>query len=79
MLFRSDKIDAVIIDNEPAKVFVAENEGLVTIDDAYEKEEYAIALDKGNTELLEKINASIKNLKDSGKLQEIIDSYISAE
>ena len=47
--------------------------------DAYEKEEYAIALDKGNTELLEKINASIKNLKDSGKLQEIIDSYISAE
>jgi len=79
MALVQDKIDAVIIDNEPAKVFVAENEGLVTIDDAYEKEEYAIALDKGNTELLEKINASIKNLKDSGKLQEIIDSYISAE
>ena len=48
-------------------------------DSGSEKEEYAIALDKGNTELLEKINASIKNLKDSGKLQEIIDSYISAE
>ena len=76
---QSGKIDAVVIDEQPAKVFVAENEGLVTIDDAYEKEEYAIALDKGNTELLEKINASIKNLKDSGKLQEIIDSYISAE
>lgn len=74
-----DKIDAVIIDNEPAKVFVAENEGLTLINDAYEKEEYAIAVAKDNTELLEKINASIKNLKDSGKLQEIIDSYISAE
>lgn len=74
-----DRIDAVIIDNEPAKVFVAQNEGLTTIDDAYEAEEYAIAIAKDNTELVEKINASIANLKESGKLQEIIDKYISAE
>lgn len=73
------KIDAVIIDNEPAKVFVSENEGLTTIEDAYEAEQYAIAVAKDNTELLDKINASIANLKESGKLQEIIDKYISAE
>ena len=74
-----DKLDAVIIDNEPAKVFVSENEGLTTIDDAFEVEEYAIAVAKGNTELLDKINASITKLKESGKLQEIIDKYITAE
>lgn len=79
MALTQDKIDAVIIDNEPAKVFVSENEGLKTIDDAYEIEEYAIAVAKDNTELLDKINESIANLKESGKLQEIIDSYISAE
>jgi polar amino acid transport system substrate-binding protein len=74
-----DKIDAVIIDSEPAKVFVSENEGLTTIDDAYEVEEYAIAVAKDNTELLDQINEAIANLKESGKLQEIIDKYISAE
>lgn len=74
-----DKIDAVIIDNEPAKVFVSENEGLTILDGAYEPEQYAIAVAKGNTELLEKINTAIKNLKDSGKLDEIVGRYISAE
>ena len=49
------------------------------IEDAYEAEQYAIAIAKDNTELVEKINASIANLKESGKLQEIIDKYISAE
>lgn len=74
-----DRVDAVIIDNEPAKVFVSQNEGLTMIEDAYEAEQYAIAIAKDNTELVEKINASIANLKESGKLQEIIDKYISAE
>lgn len=79
LALNQDKVDAVVIDNEPAKVFVAENEGLTLIEDAYDEEEYAIAVAKDNTELLEKINASIENLKETGKLQGIIDSYISAE
>ena len=74
-----DKIDAVVIDNEPAKVFVSENAGLKIIEDAYEVEEYAAAIAKDNTELLDKVNASLAKLKESGKLQEIIDKYISAE
>lgn len=74
-----DKIDAVIIDREPAKVFVSQNEGLAILDEEFTLEDYAIAVAKGNTELLENINASIANLKSSGKLQEIIDKYISAE
>ena len=74
-----NKVDAVIIDREPAKVFVSENEGLKILDEEYTVEEYAIAIAKDNQELLEQINASLTKLKDSGKLQEIIDKYISAD
>lgn len=74
-----DKVDAVIIDREPAKVFVAQNQGLKILDESFTDEEYAICVAKENTELLDKINASIQKLKDSGKLQEIIDKYITAE
>ena len=74
-----DKIDAVIIDREPAKVFVGQNEGLVIADEEFTVEEYAIAIAKNNTELLDKVNASLAKLRESGKLQEIIGKYISAE
>ena len=74
-----NKIDAVIIDGEPAKVFVSENEGLKILDEAFTTEEYAICVKKGNTELLEDINTAIANLKESGELQEIVDKYITAE
>ncbi|MBQ3161106.1 MAG: basic amino acid ABC transporter substrate-binding protein [Oscillospiraceae bacterium] len=74
-----DKVDAVIIDREPAKVFVAQNEGLAILDEAYTIEEYAIAVAKDNTELLEDINASLARLEESGKLAEIIGKYIKAE
>lgn len=73
------KIDAVIIDREPAKVFVSENEGLKILDEDYTVEDYAIAVAKNNQELLEQVNNSLTKLKDSGKLQEIIDKYISAD
>ena len=73
------KIDAVIIDNEPAKVFVAENEGLVLLDEAFTEEDYAMAIAKENTELLEKVNAALAELKEDGTLQAIVDKYIAAE
>lgn len=74
-----NKIDAVVIDGEPAKVFVSQNEGLKILDEALTVEEYAICVKKGNTELVEGINAAIAELKESGKLQEIVDKYITAE
>lgn len=73
------KVDCVIIDNEPAKAFVAANEGLVILDTEYAVEDYAICVAKENTELLNDINAAIAKLKENGKLQEIIDKYISAK
>ena len=73
------KIDAVIIDNEPAKVYVSQNDGLKIVDEAFTYEEYAIAIAKDNTQLLNEVNASIAKLKESGKLDEIINKYISSD
>ncbi len=76
---QQNKIDAVVIDGEPAKVFVAENEGLKLLDEPLTEEEYAIAIAKDNDELLEKVNTALASLKDSGKLDEIVAKYISAD
>lgn len=73
------KIDCVIIDNEPAKEFVKEVAGLVILDEEFAVEEYAAAVAKENDELLEQINHALETLKDSGKLDEIVAKYISAE
>ena len=72
-----DKLDAVVIDNEPAKVFVEENEGLVILDSAYTEEDYAICIAKDNTELLEQFNTAIGELKEDGTLQQLLDYYIN--
>lgn len=74
-----DKIDAVVIDGEPAKVFVGQNTELKILEEPLTEEEYAICVKKGNTELLDKMNAALAKLEESGELQAIIDKYISAE
>ena len=70
------KIDCVIIDNEPAKAFVAANEGLTILDTEYVKEEYAIAVAKGNDELLAKLNEALTALTEDGTIPAIIEKYI---
>ena len=72
------KVDCVIIDNEPAKNFVAANAGLKILDTEYITEEYAIALAKGS-ELTAKIDAALVELIADGSLQAIVDKYITAE
>ena len=72
-------VDAVIIDNEPAKAFVAENEGLKILDTEYAVEDYAIAVKKGNQELLDDINAALEKLTADGTIDNIIAKYIKAE
>ena len=73
------QIDCVIIDNEPAKAFVANHEGLTILDTEYAVEEYAIAIAKDNEELLEKVNGALEELIADGTVQQIIDKYISAK
>lgn len=73
------KIDAVLIDNEPAKVFVKQNEGLKIIDEEYTDEDYAFAVAKDNKELVDAVNAALAVLDSNGKLDEIVNKYIKAE
>ena len=78
MALLSGKVDCVVIDNEPAKSFVAANEGLKILETAYTEEEYAICIAKDNEELLEKVDTALGELIDDGTVQKIIDKYITA-
>ena len=71
--------DCVVIDNAPAKEFIAANPGLKLLDTAYVEESYAIGIGKGNTELKDAINTALEELKADGTLQAIVDKYITAE
>ena len=78
---KQGKVDCVIIDQEPAKSFVAANEGIHILaeNNEYAVEDYAICVKKGNTELLEKINAALAELKADGTIPAIIEKYIPSK
>ena len=73
------KIDAVIIDEQPAKAFVSQNEGIKILEEKFTDEAYAAAIAKDNTELVEAVNKALANLKSSGKLDEIVAKYITED
>ena len=73
------KVDAVVIDGEPAKQYIKEVAGLKIIDESYTDEDYAIAIKKGNTAMVEAVNKALAELKSEGKLDEIVAKYIQAE
>ena len=76
----TNKIDAVCIDDQVAKNFVAANpDELTMLDTAYTEESYAIAVSKDNTELTEKLNGAIAELKEDGTLDAILNKYIAKE
>ena len=72
------QVDAVVIDNAPAKEFVAANPGLQILETSYAEEDYAIGMAKGSS-LEDAINAALEELKADGTLQSIVDKYITAE
>jgi ABC-type amino acid transport substrate-binding protein len=71
------KVDAVVIDNEPAKAYVAANQGLKILDTPFEDEDYAIGVAKGNTELLKSVNGALEQLQQDGTVKKIVDKYIT--
>ncbi len=79
MALVNGQIDAVVIDNEPAKAFVAQNPGLKILDTEFAVEDYAIGVAKGNTDLLHAINTAMAELIKEGTFQQIVDKYITAE
>ena len=76
---KNNKVDCVIIDNEPAKNYVKANTGLKILDTEYVVEDYAAAISKDNAELLKKVNDALKELKADGTIDKIIKKYIPAE
>ena len=72
------QVDAVVIDNAPAKEYVAANPGLKVLDTSYAEEDYAIGMAKGSS-LEAAVNAALEELKADGTLQAIVDKYITAE
>jgi len=72
------QVDAVVIDNAPAKEYVAANPGLKVLETSYAEEDYAIGMAKGSS-LEAAVNAALEELKADGTLQAIVDKYITAE
>ena len=74
-------IDAVIIDKQPAEAYVAANPdaGLTILDGNWVEEDYCLAVDEGNTALLNVLNTALNELKSDGTLDEIVAKYINAE
>jgi len=79
MALTTGRADCVIIDDAPARSFVAANTGLKILDTTYAMEDYGIAIAKDNTELLDAVNAALDELMTDGTVQAIIDKYINAE
>lgn len=73
---KAGQIDCVIIDSQPAQKFVENNDDLKMLDEPFVEEEYAICLKKGNDELLKEINGALKELKEDGTIDSIMDNYI---
>ncbi len=74
----TNKIDAVCIDDQVAKNFVAANpDELTTLDTAFAEESYAIAVSKDNPDLTEQLNGAIAELMEDGTLDAILDKYIA--
>lgn len=76
---KQNKIDCVIIDEQPALAFVDKNPELKILDEEFTNEDYAICVAKGNDELLVKINGALDELKQDGTLESIINNYIGVD
>ena len=80
MTLKNDAVDAVMIDSSPADNFVAANNGeLVAYPDETSTEEYAIAVQKGNEELLAKINEGLKQIQEDGTFDALVTEYIDQD
>ena len=76
---KNGKIDCVIIDNEPAKVFVSKNDDLKILDDPFTVEDYAMAFNLENVDLQTKVNAALAELKSNGTIEGIIKHWIGED
>ncbi len=73
---KNGKLDAVVVDSATGKA-LADKNGLKVVEDsaAFESEEYAIAVQKGNTELLDAVNKVLGEMKANGEIEELAEKY----
>ncbi|MHA4988209.1 basic amino acid ABC transporter substrate-binding protein [Cetobacterium somerae] len=76
MELQNNKIDAVVLDSETALNYVKNNKGLKLAETSGEPEEYAIAISKKNSELLNKINTALDELKKDGTYETLLKKYM---
>ncbi|MBQ8014360.1 MAG: basic amino acid ABC transporter substrate-binding protein [Treponema sp.] len=79
LALKNGAIDAIILDELPAKEIVRRSPELKIVDDNFFTDEYAIAVKKGNTELLNSINKTIKTIKENGTYQKLIDAFMPVD
>ncbi|WP_294707392.1 basic amino acid ABC transporter substrate-binding protein [uncultured Fusobacterium sp.] len=77
MALQADKVEAVVLDSEPAKNYVKQNPGLVLAEADAEQEEYAIALRKNDKALLEKVEKALAEIKANGTYDALIKKYFN--
>lgn len=70
------EIDAVILDDGPANVFVEQHDNLRILEEPFAQEEYGLVVKKGNQELLDKLNGALDRIKEKGILEDIIHGWI---
>lgn len=76
---KQEKIDCVIIDEQPAKQFVSQTPGLAILEEEFTVEDYAFVIAKENTELLDKVNSILAEIKADGIIDNINKNYIGSE
>ena len=79
LALNNGNVDAVVIDNQPALALVEANEGLIILETPYTEEEYAMAVNKDNEELLNEINRVLAEMEADGTIDAIIEKYIPSE
>ncbi|MHC1749916.1 MAG: basic amino acid ABC transporter substrate-binding protein [Cellulosilyticaceae bacterium] len=79
MDLKNKKIDAVIIDQDPAKKLAESQKGVVVVEAPFIEEEYAIAIKKGNTKLQEEINKALDEVKQDGSFDKLVEKYFAVK
>ena len=76
---KNGKIDCVILDEQPSLAYTEKNVELKILKEEFALEDYAICIDKSNSELKEDINNALVALKEDGTLEQIIDNYVGTD
>ncbi len=74
---RSGRIDAAVLDNAPAETYIKTNPDLKMLDTKLSEENYAIAMRKDRTDLLDQVNNTIKRVRQDGTYQRLIEKHFS--